>query len=197
MTKLLVYVGISAFAALLLSNRVATSGQQASQRGATAHDPGVQSGNRGTGGTLIDPANDPNGFTAFFQDGLTRFQTVEAVSGSANNGLGPRFNANQCSACHAQPTVGGSSPTPNPQFQFVNDGTAPQSTMPSFITSDGPTREARFPYCVDSNGTVETNNPSGGVEPLFTVTGRSDASGCSLSQPNFSAALCGACLFLW
>jgi len=37
-------------------------------------DPGVQSGSRGTGATIISPANDPNGFTAFFQDGLVRFQ---------------------------------------------------------------------------------------------------------------------------
>ena len=34
-------------------------------------DPGVQSAGRGTGATIIDPANDPNGFTAFFQDGLS------------------------------------------------------------------------------------------------------------------------------
>ncbi len=187
MTKFLVYAGISAFTGLLLSNRMTTAGQRAAAT-QDPQDPGVQSGNRGTGSTLIDPANDPNGFTAFFQDGLTRFQTVETVSGSPNFGLGPRFNANQCSACHAQPAVGGSGPAANPQFQFVDDGTAPESTMPPFITSDGPVREVRFPYYVNSNGTVQTNNPSGEVEELFTVTGRSDASGCSLSQPNFAAA---------
>ncbi|MGA9642068.1 MAG: hypothetical protein WBQ72_11770, partial [Terriglobales bacterium] len=37
-------------------------------------DPGVQKDKRGTGATLIDPKNDPNGFYAFFQDGLLRFQ---------------------------------------------------------------------------------------------------------------------------
>jgi hypothetical protein len=36
-------------------------------------DPGVQSANRGTGGTLINPGNDPNGFYPFFTDGLFRF----------------------------------------------------------------------------------------------------------------------------
>src|SRR5215472_7574375 len=56
-------------------------------------DPGVQTANRGTGATIIDPNNDPKGFTAFFNDGLIRMQAVESVSHSptGNNGLGPRF----------------------------------------------------------------------------------------------------------
>ena len=49
-------------------------------------DPGVQSGNRGTGATII--SSDPNGFLPFFQDGQARFQEVEAVSGGANNRTG-------------------------------------------------------------------------------------------------------------
>ncbi len=151
-------------------------------------DPGVQSGNRGTGATIINPQNDPNGFTAFFQDGLNRFQEVETVSNSANVGLGPRFNANQCSACHAQPAVGGSGAAVNPQFQFVSSGVAPADTTPYFITANGPTREARFPFFFNSNGTADTSAPNGGVEDLFTVTGRSDAGACSLSQPNFNQA---------
>jgi CxxC motif-containing protein (DUF1111 family) len=187
-TKFLVYAGIAAFTGLLLSNRVATSGQQASWSAAAAQDPGVQSANRGTGATLIDPANDPNGFTAFFQDGLNRFQEVETVSGSANNGLGPRFNANQCSSCHAQPAIGGSSPAVNPQFKFVEAGIAPEDSVPDFITANGPIREVRFPFYLSSNGTAETNNPSGEVEDLFTVTGRADAGSCRLSQPNYDAA---------
>jgi len=35
---------------------------------------------------------------------------------------------------------------------------------------------------------VNTSNPNGGVETLFTVSGRSDAGSCSLPQPSFSAA---------
>jgi CxxC motif-containing protein (DUF1111 family) len=156
-------------------------------------DPGVQSGNRGTGATLINPANDPNGFTAFFADGLNRFQAVETVSNSANVGLGPRFNSNQCSSCHAQPAVGGSGAAVNPQFQFVNNGVAPDNTIPYFITANGPTREARFPFFFNSNssnssGGVNTSAPNGGVEALFTVTGRPDAGGCRLEQPNYAAA---------
>jgi CxxC motif-containing protein (DUF1111 family) len=151
-------------------------------------DPGVQRGNRGTGATLINPADDPNGFTAFFQDGLNRFQEIETVSRSANTGLGPRFNSNQCSSCHAQPAVGGSGAATNPQFQFVNTGVAPHNTVPSFITANGPTREARFPFFFNSEGQVNTSSPNGGVEDIFTVTGRPDAGGCNLAQPNFAAA---------
>ena len=148
-------------------------------------DPGVQSASRGTGATII--TSDPNGFTAFFDDGLNRFQEVETVSGSANNGLGPRFNSNQCSSCHAQPAVGGSGAAVNPQFQFISNGIAPGDTMPSFITASGPTLEARAPYFLTSSGAINTKAPNGGVEDLFTVTGRSDAGSCSLAQPNFAA----------
>src|SRR5271167_4721650 len=153
-------------------------------------DPGVQSGNRGTGGSIIDPGNDPNGFYAFFQDGLTRFQDVESVSNSPtnNNGLGPRFNSNQCSSCHAQPAIGGTGAAVNPQFQFTSNGVAPGSTTPYFITANGPTLEARFPFFFNRNGTVNYNAPNGGVEDLFTVTGRPDAGSCSLPQPSFNAA---------
>lgn len=151
-------------------------------------DPGVQSANRGTGATIINPANDPNGFTAFFQDGLTRFQEVETVSKSANVGLGPRFNSNSCSSCHAQPTFGGTGPAVNPQFEFTSNGVAPGSSTPYFITANGPTREARFPFFFNSNGSANTSAPNGGVEDLFTVTGRSDAGTCSLQQPSFNEA---------
>ena len=152
-------------------------------------DPGVQSASRGTGATII--TNDPNGFLPFFQDGQNRFQDVEAVSSSvpgANVGLGPRFNSNSCSSCHAQPAVGGTGAAVNPQFLFVGDKVAPNDTTPYFITANGPTREARFPFFFNANGTANTSNPNGGVEDLFTVSGRGDAGSCSLPQPSFAAA---------
>ena len=152
-------------------------------------DPGVQSGNRGTGAALASTlANDNPGILAFFNDGLARFQDVEAVSGGANNGLGPRFNSNSCSSCHAQPAVGGTGPATNPQFAFAGSSVAPRDATPSFITANGPTREARFPFFFNSNGTANTGAPNGGVEDLFTVSGRSDAGSCSLTQPSFAAA---------
>jgi len=157
--------------------------------GDPATDPGVQMTPRGTGDTIINPADDPTGYTAFFEDGLARFQVVETVTNSENVGLGPRFNSSSCSSCHAFPAPGGTGAAANPQFQFVLDGTAPTSTIPSFITATGPTREARFPFFFNSNGTVNTSAPNGGVEDLFTVTGRDDAGSCSLAQPPFAQAV--------
>ena len=165
------------------------SGSGSSSGGDPAVDPGVQTTPRGTGDTVINASNDPTGYTAFFEDGLARFQVIEAVSNAENTGLGPRFNSNSCSSCHAFPAPGGSGPAANPQFQFILDGTAPGNTMPSFITANGPTREARFPFFFNSNGTVNTSAPNGGVEDLFTVTGRDDAGSCSLAQPPFAQAV--------
>ncbi len=154
-------------------------------------DPGVQSGNRGTGAALSSvQANSPSGILAFFTDGQSRFQDVESVSKSpsGNNGLGPRFNSNQCSSCHAQPAVGGTGAAVNPQFSFTSNGTAPKDTTPYFVTANGPTLEARFPFFFNNNGSVNYNAPNGGVEDLFTVSGRSDAGSCTLPQPSFNTA---------
>jgi len=141
-----------------------------------------------TGGSLI-PQNDPTGYLAFFTDGLSRFQEVEEVSNGSHNGLGPRFNSNSCSSCHAYPAVGGSGAPMNPQFAFGGGSVAPRDRTPSFISATGPTREARFPFFFKANGTPNLSNPNGGVETLFTVSGRSDAGSCSLRQPNFQQAL--------
>jgi CxxC motif-containing protein (DUF1111 family) len=158
-------------------------------------DPGIRPGaiNGQPGATPTSPlplasvsANSPTGINDFFKDGLTRFQAQEAVTGQ---GLGPRFNFNQCSGCHSQPTIGGSGLPTNPQFTAVQNGIAgPGNTIPTYLTINGPTREARFPFFFNSNGTVNTGAPNGGVEDLFTVTGLPGAGGCNLSQPNFAAA---------
>jgi CxxC motif-containing protein (DUF1111 family) len=161
-------------------------------------DPGVRGGaiNGQPGATRTNPlplasvtANNPAGVLGFFTDGLGRFQNQEVVANGDDNGLGPRFNFNQCSGCHSQPSIGGSGPASNPQFTAVANGIAgPNNTIPSFITANGPTREARFPFFFNSNGTVNTSAPNGGVETIFTVTGLQFATGCSLQQPNFAAA---------
>jgi CxxC motif-containing protein (DUF1111 family) len=157
-------------------------------------DPGVQSVNRGTGAALPAVQHDDNGnnpgLNAFFQDGLKRFQDLESVSHSPtnNNGLGPRFNSNSCSSCHGQPVVGGTGAAMNPQFAFAGSPVAPRDSTPFFITATGPTREARFPFFFNSNGSANLSAPNGGVEDLFTVSGRGDAGTCSLPQPSFNAA---------
>jgi CxxC motif-containing protein (DUF1111 family) len=162
-------------------------------------DPGVRQGpiNGQSGATQGSPlplssvnANSPTGILEFFDNGLGRFQEEEVVSGGVNNGLGPRFNTNSCSSCHAQPAIGGSGPLNNPEFQTITQGIASGQTnaLPSFITAHGPTLEVRFPFFTNSNGSPNRNSPNGGVEDLFTVSGRADAGSCDLQQPNFHQA---------
>ncbi|HXQ97677.1 MAG TPA: hypothetical protein VN774_04465, partial [Candidatus Limnocylindrales bacterium] len=80
------------------------------QSGKGPVDPGVRAGAPGAGGPLSGLTADES---AFFNDGQARFADVEAVTGGTNNGLGPRFNSNQCLSCHSQPFAGGSSPAQN------------------------------------------------------------------------------------
>ncbi len=108
------------------------------------HDPGPRGGAAGAGGFFPGLSADEQ---SFFNGAIGSFMEVDSVSGSisgeSGSGLGPTFNGNSCAQCHAQPAVGGSSPTPNPQVGLANlDGA--RNTVPSFITSDGPVREARF-----------------------------------------------------
>jgi CxxC motif-containing protein (DUF1111 family) len=145
---------------------------------AQARDPGVRKAATDGGPPVPLP-----GLTAdeleYFQDGLTRFSVVEVVSGGTNNGLGPRFNSNQCSSCHQQPFVGGSSPAASAQIAAAHAGGA-TNRIPWFVVPNGPVREARFKT---SNGVAD-----GGVHALFTITGRSDAQECNIAQPLFTPA---------
>jgi hypothetical protein len=54
----------------------------------TQTDPEVQTASPGTGATIINPANDSNGFIALFNDGFKRFQDVESVFGSPSGNSG-------------------------------------------------------------------------------------------------------------
>jgi CxxC motif-containing protein (DUF1111 family) len=152
-------------------------------------DPGPRGGAPGAGQPFASVSASPNDL-AFFQTGLAQFAETQTVTGD-NPGLGPRFNSNSCGNCHAQPATGGTGAAVNPQFQFTNGPqprVAPNDATPFFITANGPTREARFPFFFNANGTANLNNPNGGVEDLFTVSGRADAGTCSLAQPSFNAA---------
>jgi CxxC motif-containing protein (DUF1111 family) len=62
------------------------------------------------------------------------------------------------------------------------------NTIPYFVQANGPVREARFPFFFNQFGNPNPNAPNGGVEDLFTVSGRADAGACSLQQPGFNAA---------
>lgn len=144
-------------------------------------DPGPRPGKAGAGGPY--PSLNAEEM-AFFNQTLVRFEEIDSVSGTigdeTGSGLGPTFNANSCASCHSQPAVGGTSPSPssqqnpapNPQVAVATlDGAT--NTVPSFITRNGPVREVRF-------------KSDSGVHDLYTIAGRSDASGCTLAQPNFA-----------
>jgi hypothetical protein len=169
---------------LAVSFATVTLGQHSPQ------DPGVRGGTVNSGQPLSSISQTP-GAPDFFANGLLRFQEIESVQGGANNGLGPRFNSNQCSSCHSQPAVGGTSPSatvfpsigPNPEtLVYGLDGA--QNTLPSFITPNGPVREARFKFFLNPNGSL-SSTPDGGVHDLFVISGRSDAGSCAIKQPNF------------
>ena len=139
-----------------------------------AQDPGVRGGAPGGGGAIAGLTATES---AFFTASQATFQEVDNVAA----GLGPRMNLDQCSGCHAQPAVGGTSPFVNPQVPFAGkDGGT--DFVPSFVTANGPVREARF--VTNPDGT-----PDGGVHAIFTITGRTGATGCTLAQPDFATQL--------
>lgn len=149
--------------------------------GAEANGP-VDPGVRAPTGTEGAPL--PNltaGQSALFTKSKEIFSEVERLS----DGLGPRFNLDSCAGCHSQPAIGGTSPATNPQVAIATAFGA-NNTLPAFITSNGPIREARFK--VTSSGAVD-----GAVHSLFVITGRDDGSlpagttnNCNIAQDNFA-----------
>jgi CxxC motif-containing protein (DUF1111 family) len=138
-------------------------------------DPGVRGGAAGAGGPFQGLTADE---TTFFLDGQARFAEIEVVSNGSNNGLGPRFNSNQCFSCHSQPSMGGTSPAKNP-LPDVAALAGAKNVVPWFIVPNGPIREARF---------KKSGNADGEVHDLFVITGRSDAPGCNIAQFDFLPA---------
>src|SRR2546421_1829273 len=160
-------------------------------------DPGVRSNTGVNAGQPFASVSANANDLAFYQTGLNKLNEHQTVTGD-NPRLGPRFNLDSCWACHSQPAPGGTSPAsgifpnvgPNPQSQVIANGVVNgnTNTIPFFVQPNGPVREARFPFFFDATGTANTNAPNGGVEDLFTVTGRADAGTCVLQQPSFNAA---------
>jgi len=138
-----------------------------------AKDPGVRGGGAGAGGPI---AGLTAGENEMFTTGLGEFISEEEV----DEGIGPRFNFVSCGGCHAQPAVGGTSPGVNPLFRvpLAADLKFTGNVIPSFITRNGPIREARFQFNPD--GTRD-----GGVHALFVITGHPSAGGCNIRQEDF------------
>jgi len=144
-----------------------------------ARDPGVRTGPAGAGDKIFGLTDLEQ---QLFTVGLEAFEEVQSVQGTipqTEPGLGPRFNLDSCAGCHSQPAIGGTSPAVNPQVDTATKEGA-YNEVPFFITQNGPVREARFEF--KPNGT-----PDGGVHALFTITGRTDAPGCAILQPDFRA----------
>ena len=187
-------------------NSEGTITEQSAVTNKGATDPGPRPGASGAGAPATAQPIDPDNASALSaaavacypglsptmqrvcEKAVVRFQEVDSVSGTFGTatgvGLGPTFNANGCASCHSQPNVLGagvapSSPqfpgTPNPQVALATLAGA-RNVLPSFITSSGPIREARF-------------KTDGGVHDLFTIAGRSDATGCNATQPAFATNL--------
>ena len=145
-----------------------------------ARDPGVRTGPAGAGDKIFGLTDLEQ---QLFTVGLEAFEEVQSVQGTipqTEPGLGPRFNLDSCAGCHSQPAIGGTSPAVNPQVDTATKEGA-YNEVPFFITQNGPVREGRFKF--KPNGT-----PDGGVHALFTITGRTDAPGCAILQPDFRAA---------
>jgi CxxC motif-containing protein (DUF1111 family) len=147
----------------------------------TANDPGVRPGSNGAGGMLPGLSSLEQGVFGTAKEAFQEVASVQGTIPDTEAGLGPRFNLDSCAGCHAQPDIGGSSPAINPQLEMAKKEGA-TNAIPSFLKQDGPIREARFKFNPDGS-------PDGGVHALFTITGRSDAPGCFLNQPDFQTAV--------
>src|SRR5580700_3385680 len=160
----------------ILTAALITCGYTLGQTRSDPVDPGVRGCAEGARDPLQGLTADE---TAFFLDGQVRFAQIEVVSKGANNGLGPRFNSNQCFSCHSQPNMGGTSPAKNPLPQVAAlDGA--KNAVPWFIVPNGPIREARFK--------MSKGDADGEVHDLFVITGRADAHGCNIAQFDFLPA---------
>jgi len=140
-----------------------------------ARDPGVRGGAPGAGGPIPGLTADE---TEMFVVGLADFSEEEKV----DEGVGPRFNFVGCAGCHSQPAIGGTSPAVNPLFRVTGALGFTGNVIPSFITRNGPIREARFQF--NRNGTRD-----GGVHNLFVITGHPDAAGCNIRQEDFETQI--------
>jgi len=151
-------------------NRSSSSSVPRSQS-VRVQDPGVRDGGAGAGSPLAGLTTDE---LEMFQVGLEDFSEEEGVL----DGVGARFNFVGCAGCHGQPAVGGTSPAQNPLFRVVEDLGFTGNVVPSFITRNGPIREARFVSNPDGSR-------DGGVHDLFVIRGHPDAAGCKISQEDF------------
>src|SRR5437660_474793 len=144
------------------------------------HDLGPRGGLPGAGGAF--PTLNANE-QAFFNQAFLRFQEVQSVSGDIpgedSEGLGPTFNGNSCTMCHAQPAIGGSSPgLASPQNTITRFGWKAQNKSLLIFAGEAynveqgvsnelfPNERSAIPSCVfnempeDSTNLVNSNSAS-------------------------------------
>ena len=144
-----------------------------------ATDPGPRGGPPAAGGPVpgLDQAE-----LALFVAGQHTIQEIDSVQGTIPGtglGLGPRFNMDSCGGFHNYPAPGGTSPPVNPQVAVATKQGA-TNTVPFFVALDGPIRHAFVKENPNgTHGSAQTH--------LYTITGRVDAPGCVLEQPDFDA----------
>jgi CxxC motif-containing protein (DUF1111 family) len=136
-----------------------------------ARDPGVRGGPADAGAPIAGLSADER---EMFDVGLEDFSEEEGVA----DGVGPRFNFVGCKGCHIQPATGGTSPAINPLFRVPADLGFAGNVVPSFITPNGPIREARFQFNPDGSR-------DGGVHALFVIAGHPETAGCNVRQEDF------------
>jgi cytochrome c peroxidase len=151
-----------------------------------AQDPGVRGGPAGAGNPFSGLTTGQQAVVGTIQATFTEINSVtggnQGHGGTGNLGLGPRFDLNSCSGCHAQPATGGSAPFTSNLFSvFDEDGAL--NEMPYFEAVNGSMLNTHFPTALSGDSI-----PSGFTQQLFTITGRFDAGSCDLQQPNFTGA---------
>ena len=141
-----------------------------------------------TGASASDAALFPVALQAFRQFFSVNGAFVAPAGTFTGVGLGPRFNHLDCGSCHGVPFLGGSSFLTASQAGLATGlGTdyginAPGQVLPPFLKPVGPSLAARLKYKPD--GTRD-----GSVHPIWTISGRPDAPGCSLQQTDWVAEL--------
>ncbi|HMK88100.1 MAG TPA: di-heme oxidoredictase family protein [Methylocystis sp.] len=169
-------------AATAVSAFLAVDASRAGSGSSAASDPGPRQGAPGAGGPLSALTSDE---ATYFQAGQEFFQEVHNLQ----DGLGPEFDLDRCSGCHAYPSAGGSSPAINPQ-PTVATAYGAVNLIPKFVQLHGPVVEARFRK-------LPSGAPDGHVHQLFVITGREDGTvdlkngvnhnTCNAVQPDFDA----------
>jgi CxxC motif-containing protein (DUF1111 family) len=199
LATVVVFVGVGAGCSKVFRGFGKERGSQAGKGYVLAKSQGIDPGPRPgapSAGAFFPTLNPTE--RVLFVEGQNAFKEVASVSGRIAGepglGLGPVFNGNSCSLCHAQPDIGGTSPglaspqkpAPNPQVSLATLRGA-LNVVPPFITPNGPVLEARFitaPIARESDERLD-----GTVYALYTIKGRTDAPGCLLGQPDFAAQL--------